>query len=229
TVFRPYGPLAGNTIRLAYEYAPGIGGALSRQTVDADLRYYQRLGANGVLALRARGFRSSGDSPDFLLFGGNSEMHGYEYLEFLGQNAFFGNAELRFPLIDAMATPIGILGGIRGLFFFNIGGAWFDDTGFTFATSSSEAVRPVLGARVTGAGVEQVLGPETAVSGFRLKDGRASYGLGLETFALGFPVHFDWSWRTLFNRQWEDVLFASQGGSSAFRKARFDVWIGYDF
>ena len=230
TVFRAFGPLAGNTMRLAYEYAPGIGGALSRQTVDADLRYYQRLGTNGVLALRARGFRSSGDSPDFLFFGGNSEMHGYEYLEFLGQNAFFGNAELRFPLIEAMATPIGILGGIRGLFFFNLGGAWFDDTGFTFATSSAETLRPVLGVQVTGpATVEQVLGPPTQVSGFRLKDGRASYGLGLETFALGFPVHFDWSWRTLLNRQWEDIVFASQGGSSGFRKARFDIWIGYDF
>ncbi|MBI1875947.1 MAG: PD40 domain-containing protein [Acidobacteria bacterium] len=230
TVFREFGPLAGNTMRLAYEQAPGVGGALSRRTVDADVRYYQRLGATGVLALRARGFRSSGDSPDFLFFGGNSEMRGYQYLEFLGQNAFFGNAELRFPLIDAMATPIGILGGIRGLFFFNIGGAWFDDTAFTFSTSKAEIVQPVVGARITdGLTVEQVLGPPTRVSGFRLKDGRASYGLGLETFALGFPVHLDWSWRTLFNKQWEDVLFAGQGGSGAFRKARFDVWIGYDF
>jgi len=67
------------------------------------------------------------------------------------------------------------------------------------------------------------------VTGFRLVDGRASYGLGLETFALGFPIHFDWSWRTLFNKDWEDVLFAANGGSSAFRKAKFAVWIGYDF
>ena len=74
-----------------------------------------------------------------------------------------------------------------------------------------------------------VYGPEKTISGFRLKDGRASYGLGLETFALGFPIHFDWSWRTLFNRDWEDVLYASNGGSSTFRKPRFAVWIGYDF
>ena len=52
---------------------------------------------------------------------------------------------------------------------------------------------------------------------------------GIETFALGFPVHFDWSWRTLFNRTWEDVVFSQQGGSSTFRKPRFQVWIGYDF
>ena len=72
------------------------------------------------------------------------------------------------------------------------------------------------------------------VTGFRLQDGRASYGLGLETFALGFPIHFDWSWRTLFNRDYEDFLFApapgeTGGGSKAFRKARFAIWIGYDF
>ena len=60
-------------------------------------------------------------------------------------------------------------------------------------------------------------------------DGRASYGIGLETFALGFPIHFDWSWRTLFNRTGKTSLFACSGGSSEFRKPRFAVWIGYDF
>jgi hypothetical protein len=57
--------------------------------------------------------------------------------------------------------------------------------------------------------------------------------VGLETFALGFPVHFDWSWRTLFNRTWEDIQFAYEGGSQSgsdwFRRVRFDIWIGYDF
>jgi hypothetical protein len=75
------------------------------------------------------------------------------------------------------------------------------------------------------------------VSGFRLQDGRASYGFGLETFALGFPIHFDWSWRTTFNKTWEDIIFAGQNGcsttgqgcSDAWRKPRFAVWIGYDF
>ena len=44
-------------------------------------------------------------------------------------------------------------------------------------------------------------------------DGRASYGMGLETFLLGFPIHFDWSWKTLFNKDWEDIAFAYLGGS----------------
>jgi hypothetical protein len=39
----------------------------------------------------------------------------------------------------------------------------------------------------------------------------------------------DWSWKTLLNKDWEDALFATQGGSSAFRKAKVTFWIGYDF
>ena len=61
TVFREYGPLSGSTMRLSYEGAPKIGNSLSRQTVDADARYYMRLGANGVFAVRAYGFKSWGD------------------------------------------------------------------------------------------------------------------------------------------------------------------------
>ncbi len=122
TVFREYGPLAGNTVRVGYEYAPSWGDLLSRQTVDVDARYYMRLGTNGVLALRARGFKSWGEFPGYLYFGGNSELRGYDYLEFLGNKAFFANAELRFPLIEAALTPIGVIGGLRGVFFFNFGG-----------------------------------------------------------------------------------------------------------
>ena len=62
TVFREYGPLAGNTYRLSYEFAPKVGNnTLSRQSLDLDARYYLRIGTNGVLALRGRGFRSWGD------------------------------------------------------------------------------------------------------------------------------------------------------------------------
>jgi hypothetical protein len=71
-------------MRLGYEVAPSMGSALGRQTVDLDLRRYVRLGSSGLLALRARGFNSWGDAPDFIYFGGNSELRGYEYLEFLG-------------------------------------------------------------------------------------------------------------------------------------------------
>jgi hypothetical protein len=74
-----------------------------------------------------------------------------------------------------------------------------------------------------------IFGNPVVIDGLRLIDSRASYGISLATFALGFPAHFDWSWRTLFNRDWEEVVFAQQGGSAAFRKVKFTFWIGYDF
>ena len=231
TVFREFGPLAGSTMRLAYDVAPKISNTLSRQTLDGDARYYLRLAGTGVLATRVRGFRSFGDYPGFSYMGGNSEMRGYDYLSFVGQNVLFANAELRFPIIEAALTPFGVVGGVRGVFFGDIGAAWFDNQGFRFATSKDEVVTPITSYNtdpVTGAATP-VYGPQTLVSGFRLESGRASYGIGLETFALGFPIHFDWSWRTMFNQSYEDLVFASTGGSATFRKPQFAVWIGYDF
>ncbi len=63
TIFREFGPLSGSTMRLSYEVAPKIGDMLSRQTFDGDARKYFRLGATGLLALRARGFKSRGEQP----------------------------------------------------------------------------------------------------------------------------------------------------------------------
>jgi outer membrane protein assembly factor BamA len=235
TVFREFGPLAGSTIRFNYEGAPKLGDAtLSRQTLDIDARKYYRLGASGLLALRGRGFHSWGENPNFMYFGGNSEMRGYDYLSFVGQDAFHLNAELRFPLIEAMLTPLGVLGGIRGTFFANLGGATWEGQPFQLWSRDTRIERPIIDYAQQPVGPNQVelvpvFGEPRLVSGFRLVDARAAYGISLQTFALGFPVHFDWSWRTLFNPEWEDVEFALQGGSAAFRKPKFTMWIGYDF
>lgn len=227
TIFREYGPLSGSTMRLAYTVAPPISGFLARQTFDGDARKYFRLAANGVFAVRARGFKSTGDNPDFTYFGGNAELRGYDYLSFIGQNAFFANAELRFPLIEAMATPIGVLGGVRATLFAGVGGAYFEGQPFKFYRNDTTLEQPVIG--YNNLTQEQVLGPAQSISGFRMQDGRASYGISLATMALGFPLHFDWSWRTLFNKEWEDVTFHMQGGSQEFRRPKFTMWIGYDW
>src|SRR3954469_24721225 len=231
TIFREFGPLAGNTMRLSYEVAPKTAGLLSRQPFDGEARHYLRLGGTGLLATRVRGFKSTGDFPDYQYFGGNSELRGYDSLQFAGQNVFFANAELRFPLIEAALTPIGVIGGIRGVFFAGIGGAWFNNqptanpctgisTTFKFANSASANCQVATGVKFDSAGqIVSTTDPASGVTvpvlnyrlqrvdGFRLQDGRASYGIGLETFALGFPIHFDWSWRTLFNSGFEEVVF----------------------
>jgi outer membrane protein assembly factor BamA len=229
THFREFGPLSGNTMRVAYEVAPKLGSMLSRRTIDADLRYYQRLAGTGVLAFRLRVYKSMGDYPNYMYFGGMSDMRGYDYLEFIGQNVVFANTELRFPIIEAMLTPIGVLGGLRGVFFFDIGAGWFNNQGFKFAATGTETVQRQSGVGVDANGnlVPFYDNPVT-VSGFRLQDARASFGLGLETFIIGLPLHFDWAWRTTFNKGWEEYLFGAQGAAD-WRKARFSFWIGYDF
>lgn len=210
TRFREFGPLAGSTFRLDFELAPDVGGnSLSRQTVSADFRKYLRVGGTLLLATRVRGFKSTGDNPGIFYFGGNMELRGYPYLSFAGNEGFFANAELRFPVIELAKTPIGIIGPLRGTLFAGVGGARFKGQPFQFTTREAgiSFVNFDPNDPTTYFG-------EPVGGGLRLVDGRASYGLGLQLFFLGYPLHFDWSKLT-------DLKVTS--------KTRFDFWIGFDF
>ncbi len=242
TIFREFGPVAGRTFKVSYDGSPALGSNwISRQTTDLDIRQYLRLGSTGVFATRFKGFKSWGRNPDFQYFGGNSELRGYEYLEFIGNKGFFANAEVRFPLIEAMLTPLGVLGGLRGSFFANIGGAGFNTSEFNFMTRNAEVFQPLGGYTVNpDSSLVPRLADPVGLSGIRLLNGRASYGFGLQSFLLGFPMHFDFSWKTLFDKTYEDAIFRSCFQTSetnvdcvadgdSFRKMKFDFWIGYDF
>ncbi len=202
TRFANFGPLTGSTFRLGVETS--VAGSLRRTTLDGDMRKYLRLGSTTtLLALRARGFKSFGDNPEIFYFGGNQELRGYDYLSFAGNEGFFANAELRIPLIDVAATPIGLVGPLRGTVFFGIGGAHYKGVPYDFGTKED--------------GVSYVNDPVFGepVSGYHLVDGRASYGVGLQFFFLGYPMHFDWSKLT-------DLQVVSN-------KTEFSFWIGFDF
>ena len=251
TVFREFGPLAGSTMRLAYDVAPKIGGT----AVAPDLRRRRpplpaARRAPALLAMRVRGFKSIGDFPDFIYFGGNSEMRGYDYLQFVGQNVVFANAELRFPLIEAALTPIGVIGGIRGVFFANIGGGWFNDqpsrqraraaTGTSSSTNDSTICQPVTGVDTTRpdlrSGRDQpgirspIYGPPQtgrAASGCRTAARRtASASRPSRSASRSTSTGRGARCST---RTGKTSLFAADGGSEEFRKPRFAVWIGYDF
>ncbi len=204
TRFAEFGPLTGSTFRLGVRVAPAVGGLLGRQTYDADLRKYLRLGStSALLAFRARGFYSTGDNPDYFYFGGNMELRGYPYYGFAGNQGFHANAEFRIPIIHLALTPLGLIGPIRGAAFIGVGGARFKGENYTFASSDpgfSYINDPVFGEPTTG---------------WRLVDGRASYGFGVELFFLGYPMHFDWS-------KFTDFAVTSNGWD-------FSFWIGYDF
>lgn len=202
TRFREFGPLSGHTYSIGFEVAPGVGGFLSRQTMEGDVRKYFKIGQGTVFAVRGRGFKSMGENPAIFFFGGNMELRGYPYLSIVGNEGFFANAELRIPIIDVMKTPLGILGPVRGTLFAGIGGARFKGDNYKFGTSEPG----------TSFVNDEIFGEP--VSGYHLVDGRASYGMGLQFFFLGYPLHFDWAKLT-------DLKVHSP--------FRFSFWIGFDF
>jgi len=78
-------------------------------------------------------------------------------------------------------------------------------------------------------GITPGYGIPVPITGWHLVDSRASYGFGLETFIMRYPLHFDWSWKTMFDKTYEDAVYAFYGGSQAFRRYKFTFWIGYDW
>ena len=76
-----------------------------------------------------------------------------------------------------------------------MGGTGLDGLPFKVFTNDTTVTDP-LRDPTSGA----IIRPPLLIQGFRLQDARASYGLGIETFALGFPIHLDWSYCTLFNQ-----------------------------
>ena len=98
-----------------------------------------------------------------MYFGGNGDLRGYDYLQFVGQNVVYANAELRFPIIEAALTPIGVVGGVRGVFYAGIGGAWFSNQqsanpcsgetqGFRFINSNTTNCQVVTGVKTDAIG-----------------------------------------------------------------------------
>ena len=113
------------------------------------------------MKVRLSGIVSQGEDQRTFFFGGDNTLRGYDYRSFAGNNIFFMNSELRFPLIDVLVYPYFPVRDVRGRIFFDVGGAWFDDEDFTFSDSEG---------------------------GFRLVDGRSSFGVGLGFFFLGDEV-----------------------------------------
>ena len=205
TRFRNFGPLAGSTMMLSATVSPG-GPFLARRTFQADVRKYLQLTGSSLAAFRLRGFHSTGENPDFFWFGGDNTMRGYPFQGFVGNRGFHGNAELRFPIADALLTPMGFLGPLRGTLFGNMGGAAFQGERFNIFSSDLRI------SRVDGRLVE----------GWGLQDAVASWGFSLGLNIFGLPMHFDWVRVTDFAKPLTDRL-------SLRNETQFKFWIGIDY
>ncbi|HXU46014.1 MAG TPA: hypothetical protein VN783_10850 [Thermoanaerobaculia bacterium] len=165
TVFNSAGPVSGHRLRLEGNYAPDTkdSGTLFTQ-VQLDARQYFAFTPRSGLALRAWGAAVGGHAPTPLAIGGLDTLRGVDFRTLLGDRAFFANVELRFPLIDLIATPFLGLQGIRGILFLDAGGAWFHDfQSFQFYNSKTS----------------------------KLQDGIAAYGYGISARIFG-GLDFNW-------------------------------------
>lgn len=171
TRFKGYGPVAGDTLSVYFGKAfPLDSAGLENKTIKIDARKYVNLGRDFLLAFRTYYYGSFGKTPFFDWIGGNNEIRSVGYRSIIGTQTFFFNAEFRFPITYATYTAIGNIGPIRGVIFFDIGGARYGNFPFKFAEGSFPNIR--------------------------LVDAFASYGYGLELFLFSFPIHIEYVKRT---------------------------------
>lgn len=172
TQFREFGAVAGRRWRLTANYAPDLeeSGTLSTD-VTLDARQYIPLTRRSGFALRLWGGYSDGNFTRPYFIGGLDTIRGLEIYSELGDRAFYGNAEFRFPLVDVVATPWMVLRNIRGTIFLDVGGAYFHDSQDDWDFWNSEEDR--------------------------LEDGLSSYGFGFSVELFG--LQWNWNWAKFWN------------------------------
>ena len=166
-VFRQFGPISGHRYEISGSFAPDVkrGGTLSND-YSIDARQYLQITSRSLLAARLFAGYSRGTFPNFYYFGGLNTLRGYDFRSILGTRAAFANIELRFPLIDVLATPFLVIQQIRGNLFLDVGGASFPGQPFRFIQNQ------------------------------RLSDGLAAVGYGLSFNLMGLELHWDFAKRT---------------------------------
>jgi WD40 repeat protein len=167
-----YGPVAGGRYRIDALWGPAVsgGGGTIYDNVMLDARKYFPLTLRSNFAVRVWGGISGGTRPTPFFIGGLDTIRGVDFRSMVGDRAFFGNLEFRFPLIDVLATPVLGFRGIRGVIFFDTGAAWFKNQPFSFWSSKEH----------------------------RLVDGVAAYGAGFSFNLLGLEANVDFARPTDF-------------------------------
>ncbi|RMH16229.1 MAG: hypothetical protein D6696_18670 [Acidobacteria bacterium] len=167
-LFSPWGAIGGHRVRIGGSWAPDLddsGTLESRLFVDA--RKYIPVTRRSNWAFRLVAVEADGNFPLPSYIGGLDTLRGFDFRQFGGTRTFFANIEFRFPLIDQLALPGLRFQGIRGVFFLDVGAAYFPDVdnGFNFFDSENG----------------------------RLDGGVASFGYGFTIRFLGFNLNFDFA------------------------------------
>jgi hypothetical protein len=153
--FREFGPFAGWRTRIDFRYAPPSVADLTFREWTVDHRMYFPITARNTIAWRTWLAWSQGEDPNVFFMGGLNQLRGYDWLEFSGNRAWFMNLEYRWPFIDEVRGGTFAITDIRGLFFLDIGGSWFD--GFDFTVFDDGRLQDAVAS--VGGGIMIDLGP----------------------------------------------------------------------
>jgi len=215
-----FGPFQGKRFRISAFFAPHVSGDLEGDILEyrADLRAYRQATRRSLLAVRLASIYNAGDREGTYGLGGINQLRGFAFREFIGSRLAWGNFEFRFPLIDELRFPVLRLGQIRGLLFFDVGGAWFSDD--RWYDPDTGLIRTDASGRTVGFEFWNS-------DDHRLRDGRAAYGAGFQFLFLG-GLQFNWIWARPLDHERFDTGTGSfvpvDGGGT-----RSDFYIVFDF
>ena len=130
TMWREWEPYTGSRYRIELEQSfPALGSELALTNVIFDARRYFGLGRRSTIAARLLLGANFGADKSYFYLGGIDTIRGHDYEALVGTRIGLLNLEVRIPFIDVLhfGWPVPwTLGGIRGIAFADMGGAWSD-------------------------------------------------------------------------------------------------------
>ena len=130
TMWREWEPYTGSRYRVELEQSfPALGSELAITSVIFDARRYFGLGRRSTIAARLLLGGNFGADKSYFYLGGIDTIRGHDYEALVGTRIGLLNLEVRIPFIDMLhfGWPVPwTLGGIRGIAFADLGGAWSD-------------------------------------------------------------------------------------------------------
>ncbi|PIE01204.1 MAG: hypothetical protein CSA81_12665, partial [Acidobacteria bacterium] len=174
-----FGPIQGMGLDLVGEYMQD-----TMESGHLSFRAYKEMTRRSLLAFRLYADVSNGDIPDLFSLGGSNRLRGdFYYNQFTGTRRVLATTEIRFPIIDVLHLPFGlILNNVRAALYVEAGGTWFqgDDFNFEFEGDTYDPDHFDVKAYVQ---YPYLMG---------------TYGLDVSLNLAGMELHWAWSKRTNF-------------------------------
>ncbi len=197
-IYAPWGPISGRRWRIDGVYDLNVDdyGTLAAE-LSVDFRQYWATTPRTGVAARLFAGAKVGDLPVPFYVGGDN-IRSFGYRELNGDRVGIANLELRFPVIDLLATPVLRFQGIRGRVFLDVAAVYSQQLNTIDADGRLVEVDNPVDFDFWNDEED------------RLQDGIAVYGLGFTVRFLGVDLNWD------IGKQWDTKETLSDGFVTTF-------------